>query len=82
MADLIACVIDDNPHKQQLRMPGSGLPIIGSAALADRAIDLCLLSLSPESEQRVLEAKKDFRAGGGEFRSIFALSPIGIRAAA
>ena len=82
VADLIACVIDDNPHKQQLRMPGSGLPIIGSAALADRAIDLCLLSLSPESEQRVLEAKKDFRAGGGEFRSIFALSPIGIRAAA
>jgi SAM-dependent methyltransferase len=80
VADLIECVIDDNPHKQRLRMPGSGLPIVGSAALAD--VDLCLLSLSPESEQRVLEAKKEFRARGGEFRSIFALSPIGMRAAA
>lgn len=82
VADLVECVIDDNPHKQQLRMPGSRLPVVGSAALENGTVDLCLLSLSPESEQRVLEAKKAFRDRGGEFRSIFALSPIAMRAAA
>ena len=80
VADLIDCVIDDNPKKQQLRIPGSGLPIVGSAALENGAVDLCLLALSPESEERVLEAKKGFRERGGEFRSIFALSPIGMNA--
>ncbi len=83
VADLIECVIDDNPNKQQLFMPGSRLPIVGSGVLASGGgVDLCLLSLSPESEQRVLEAKKDFCARGGEFRSIFALSPVAMRAEA
>ncbi len=69
------CVIDDNPNKQDLLMPGSRLPILGSAALGSRAIDLCLLSLNPESEQKVLAKNRSFLDRGGRFLSIFSLSP-------
>ncbi len=73
LRELIECVIDDNPSKQALLMPGSRLSIRGSAALA--GIDLCLLSLNPESEQKVLTKNRPFLGRGGRFLSIFALSP-------
>lgn len=79
LGQIVDCVIDDNPHKQGLRMPGSNLPVLGSAVLAERKIDLCLLSLSPESEQKVLAKKQDYIAAGGRFASIFALSPLALR---
>ncbi|MCE2949597.1 MAG: class I SAM-dependent methyltransferase [bacterium] len=79
VADLLDCTIDDKPEKQQVLMPGSRLPIVGSAALASRGIDRCLLSLSPESEQKVLAKNGDFTGRGGRFASIFALSPMSIR---
>jgi hypothetical protein len=79
LGGLIECVIDDNAHKQALLMPGSRLPIRGSAALA--AIDLCLLSLNPESEQKVLAKNRPFLERGGRFLSIFALSPSSVYAA-
>ncbi len=75
LGKLIDCVIDDNPHKQNLLMPGSRLAIRGSAALESRAIDYCLLSLNPESEQKVLAKNQPFLERGGQFLSIFALSP-------
>lgn len=77
---LVDCVIDDNPHKQSLLMPGSRLPIRGSAALDERSIGLCLLSLSPESEQKVRSKNQRFIERGGRFLSIFALSPASIYA--
>lgn len=75
---LVDCVIDDNPHKQDLLMPGSRLAIRGSAALESRAIDLCLLSLNPESEQKVLAKHQAYLDRGGRFLSIFALSPTSV----
>lgn len=75
LRDFFDCVIDDNPHKQALLMPGSRLPILASSTLVSRAIDLCLLSLNPESEQKVLARNRDFIERGGQFLSIFALSP-------
>ena len=53
-------------------MPGSRVPIRGAAALKD--IDICLLSLNPESEQKVVAKHQEFRESGGRFLSIFALS--------
>ena len=79
LKDVIECVVDDNPHKQGLLMPGSQLPIVGSHVLTENKIDLCLLSLSPESEQKVLAKKQDYVAQGGRFASIFALSPSALR---
>jgi SAM-dependent methyltransferase len=76
LGELIDCVIDDNPDKQNLMMPGSRLPVRGSAAL--HAIDLCLLSLNPESEQKVLAKNHAFLERGGRFLSIFASSPSAV----
>lgn len=75
VGDLLEGVIDDSPDKQGLRMPGSGLPIVGSDVLESGGADLCLLSLSPESEARVVAARSDYLEAGGEMRSMFSLSP-------
>lgn len=72
LGGMVDCVIDDNEHKQKLLMPGSRLPIRGSAALS--SMDLCLLSLNPESEQKVLAKNQSFLDRGGRFLSIFASS--------
>ena len=79
LGEIVECVIDDNPNKQGLRMPGSNLPVLGSAVLGEGKIDLCLLSLSPESEQKVLAKRQDYIAAGGRFASIFALSPLALK---
>ncbi len=82
LGGLIECVVDDNAHKLGLRMPGSGLEIRPSSVLLDDRMDVCLLSLSPESEQKVIAARQPYLAAGGTFRSIFRLSPITFEAAA
>ncbi len=81
LEELVDCVIDDNSHKRALLMPGSRLAIRGSADLDARGIDLCLLSLSPESEQKVRAKNQPFLDRGGRFLSIFALSPVSVYAA-
>lgn len=80
LQELVYCVIDDNPHKLGLRMPGSGVVVRPSSVLISEKIDLCLLSLSPESEKKVIAAKQAYVDQGGLFRSIFALSPIAYEA--
>jgi hypothetical protein len=70
----IECIIDDNPHKRGLYMPGSKLPIVGSAALLERDIRLCLLSLNPIGEEKVIESHSAFLERGGTFASIFPAS--------
>lgn len=74
LADLIECVIDDNAHKQALLMPGSRLPIRGSAVLVPGTVDVCLLSLSPESEQKVRARYAAYLERGGEFHSVFRMA--------
>lgn len=74
LADCLVGVIDDNPNKLGRLMPGSKLPIIDSSCLENTDIDLCLLTLNPESEKKVLKAKSGYIAQGGKFRSIFSAS--------
>lgn len=74
--DLVYCVVDDNPKKLGLCLPGSGLPVLPSSVLMDDNIDLCLLSVGPESEKKVVSAKHEYTARGGRFGSIFASSPM------
>ena len=71
VANEVDCIIDDNPHKRGLFMPGSRLPIVGSDALLDRDITLCLLSLNPISEDKVVARNAAFVERGGAFASIF-----------
>jgi hypothetical protein len=72
---LFDCVIDDNPRKQGLFMPGSRLPIVSSAALAERPIKTCLLGVRPEIETIVREKHRDFMRRGGGMFSIFPGNP-------
>lgn len=77
LKNVIDVVIDDNPHKQGLSMPGSGVAIIDSSHLAK--IDLCLLALSPESEQKVIVKQQAYLDGGGRFSSIFPASSLALQ---
>jgi hypothetical protein len=74
LAPYLNCVIDDNPHKQSLFMSGSELPIVPSKVLESNQIDLCILGLNLESEQKVCAAKHDYLAHGGKFLSAFSSS--------
>ncbi|HJX54930.1 MAG TPA: class I SAM-dependent methyltransferase [Polyangia bacterium] len=71
LQDLFDCVVDDNPRKQGLSMPGSHLPIASSSALTEHDIRLCLLSVNPDSEQRAIDKNRRFIDSGGCFASIF-----------
>ena len=71
LAPLIVAVIDDKSNKQKLFMPGSAVPIVDSSWLDEGRVDVCLLTLNPESEQKVLRAKAGYTGRGGQFRCIF-----------
>lgn len=68
---LIECLVDDHPKKQGLYLPGTRLPVKSSQELQNPDLRLCLLSLSPESENRVINKHPDFTDRGGMFLSIF-----------
>jgi hypothetical protein len=70
----IACIIDDNPHKRGMYLPGSRLPIVGSEALLEGDITLCLLSLNPIGEEKVIAKNAAFTERGGVLASIFPAS--------
>ena len=75
IGDVLSFVVDDDPHKKGLYMAGSRVPIMSSSELARQAIKLCLLGLSPDSEQRVHKAQQGFIDDGGIFMSIFPSNP-------
>lgn len=70
LRDHIEFVVDDHSNKRGLFMPGSRLPIRGSDALLTHDIRLCLLGLSPEGEERVIQRQEPFLQRGGDVASI------------
>jgi SAM-dependent methyltransferase len=78
IAAMVDLVIDDNSNKKGLEMPGSRVPVVGSVVLDEAKIDLCLLAVSPESEAKIVAAKRAFAEHGGRFASVFRRSPIGL----
>jgi cupin fold WbuC family metalloprotein len=79
LKDMIEFVVDDDPNKKGLFMPGSLLPIYGSEKLIQENIKLCLTSLSPESEEKVIKKNQEFIKQGGVFSSIiseFSATPV------
>ncbi|MBU1199357.1 MAG: class I SAM-dependent methyltransferase [Nanoarchaeota archaeon] len=64
-------VVDDDPNKKGLFMAGSGIPIFGSGALVEKNIGLCLLSLNPRNEDKVIQKNQAFINNKGIFLSIF-----------
>jgi hypothetical protein len=71
LAEHIAFAVDDDPNKQGLYLPGTQLVIRGSAALVEDNVRLCLLSVNPEVEQKVIGRRREFADRGGHFASIF-----------
>ncbi len=74
LAEHIDCALDDHPAKEGLFLPGSHLPIVDSSILDSGEIASCLLSLSPESEAKVLARPRRFAKTGGKYYSIFRAS--------
>jgi hypothetical protein len=71
LQEFIGGVIDDDPHKQGLFMPGSKLPIVSSSVLSEGKYSLCILSLNPLNEENVIGKFGQYGANGGKFYSIF-----------
>ena len=77
---MIDFVVDDNPNKRGLYMPGSHVPIVGSDVLvASNDVKLCLLGLNPLSERKVMERQSAFTSRGGVFTSIFPASTVALK---
>lgn len=77
-SQFIYAVIDDNQNKSGLHMPGSMVAIKPSSILISEKVDLCLLSLNPESEAKVISKNTLYLESGGEFKSIFRLSKLNL----
>lgn len=76
--DLISFIVDDTPQKQGLFLSGSKLPIVTPSELVNKNIYLCLLALSINIEERVINKHNKFIENGGIFKSIFRESPRSI----
>lgn len=70
---LVAFFVDDNPNKKGLFMPGSRLPIVGSSALMEKRVKLCLMGVSPESAEKIRKNNQPYLQSGGVFKLIFDL---------
>ena len=64
-------VVDDNTNKQKHLMPGSKLEIKNSSYLVSNKVKICLMSLNPFIERKVVNKNKVFLKNGGKFISIF-----------
>ena len=64
-------LVDDDINKQGLFMPGTRLPICSSSALLERDIELCLLGINPDIEEKIIANHSGFRDRGGVFQSIY-----------
>jgi SAM-dependent methyltransferase len=58
---LIDVVLDDQPEKQGKYMPGSRLAVLPSSEMAKQKIDLCLLMVNAENEEKVLAKNREFK---------------------
>lgn len=73
LADIVDAVIDDDPNKQGLFMPGSRLPIQNSDKLRDGTYRCCLLTCNPWNNHKIIGRNEAFISLGGRFLSVFEL---------
>jgi len=71
LGDYLDFIVDDDPRKEGLFLPGSHLPILKSTALLDTKPAICLLAASPDSECKIRERNESYLAEGGEMPSIY-----------
>ena len=78
LKDHITFVVDDDPRKRGLYLPGSRLPIYDSAALIKDDIKLCLISIPAENEDQLIDKQQAFVDQNGTFASIFPISKYSV----
>ena len=78
LEDYVDFCFDDTNEKIGNKLPGTRIPIRHSRELVSSNIDICLLSVSIQNEQNVINKLQDFKIQGGEFYSVFKNSPISI----
>jgi hypothetical protein len=75
LAPFVDFIVDDDSAKTGCHLPGSHLPVYSSDALYDRDVGLCLMSVAPESQSKVMVRHRRFLEREGKLVSIFAPPP-------
>ncbi|MBK8759917.1 MAG: methyltransferase domain-containing protein [Sulfuritalea sp.] len=72
VAASIDVIVDDQQEKQNKFMPGSRvpIPILPSDALYSQGIDICLLAVNTENEDKVVGKHAEWVRNGGTFWSV------------
>ncbi len=70
VASCIDVIVDDQQEKQNKFMPGGRLPIVPSDALYSQGIDICLLAVNTENEDKVIGKHAKWVQNGGTFWSV------------
>ena len=78
LSEHIDFIIDDDPNKVGKFMPGTKLKIQGSDILNNDTIKTCLITLSPESEESLLQRKSELFKNIQDVHSIFPGKPNSI----
>ena len=71
LASYIDVILDDQKEKQGRFMPGGRLPIVSSEILYTQGIDICLLAVNAENEDKVISKHLKWKEKGGQFWSVF-----------
>ena len=71
IAEHIEFILDDQIEKQGKFMPGGKIPIVPSDKLNSAHIDICLLTVNTENEDKVINKHENWVSNGGQFWSIF-----------
>ena len=70
IASYVDIIVDDQAEKQNKFMPGGRLPIISSDALLSQGINICLLAVNTENEEKVIGKHGRWAQNGGKFWSV------------
>ena len=70
ISSIIDVILDDQPEKQNKFMPGGLIPIASSESLYSLGIDICLLGVNTENEDKVLARHTQWVKNGGKFWSV------------
>jgi len=70
LGEYVDAFVDDQPEKQEKYVPGCKKPIMNSSALREMDIDICLLGVNTENEQKAMGRHAKWVHEGGEFYSV------------
>ncbi len=76
--EFISLVVDDNPDKAGLFMPGSRVPIKPAEVISETGISIFLLTVNPEIEKKIIPKLQKLTNNKGIYYSIFPDSQLAL----